>query len=198
MTGTAQWIRHGTCEDGSARPAAHARPGSRLTQEGRVEVIAAADRLRAGRMIPMLLVPSPLPRAVETAAILAALLGCAIAEPDPAFAEWRAPDCVLGLAPADYPPDYRDWKTNRASRPDTALLGGESLSDFAARARLAAARAEDLAARYGRVLIVSHRLLIGAVAALGDAAHEPAELFTAASTFRLAPAHVWPPLKGSR
>jgi broad specificity phosphatase PhoE len=197
MTGTVQWIRHGTCEDGSTRPAAHARPGSRLTHDGRVEAIAAADRIRAGRMTPLLIVPSPLPRAVETATILAAILGCAIAEPDPAFAEWRAPACALGLAPADYPPDYRDWKANRASQPNTALSGGESLSDFAARARLAATRAEDLAAQYGRVLIVSHRLLIGAVAAVGDAAHEPAELFTAASSFRLARAHIWPPLKGS-
>jgi broad specificity phosphatase PhoE len=196
MSGTVQWIRHGTCEDGYHRPNAHARPGSRLAPEGRAEAIGAADRLRDTRKVPLLIIPSPLPRALETAAILAALMGSAVADPDPVFTEWRAPDCVLGLEPAAYPPAYRDWKNRRASCPATALTGGESLATFAERARVAVARSWDLADRYGSILIVSHRLLIGAVAAIEECAHEPAELFTAASTFRLEPAQIWSPLKG--
>jgi broad specificity phosphatase PhoE len=198
MTGSIQWMRHGTCEDGYAYPAAHARPDSPLSHQGRVEVIAAAERLRASPDVPLAVASSPLSRALETATILAAILGSPVAAPEPAFAEWRAPYCVHWLAPADYPAEYRAWKTSRASQPETSLPGGESLSAFADRARLAAGRAQALAGRYERVLIVSHRLLIGAVAALDDAAPEPAELFTAASTFQLAPAHTWPALKGLR
>jgi broad specificity phosphatase PhoE len=198
MTAAVQWIRHGTCEDGQERPTAHARPESSLAPTGRAEVIAAADRLRRERAIPHLIVPSTLQRALETAAILAAILGTALAEPDPAFAEWHAPHCVLGLGAADYPPEYRTWKAVRASHPDSALPGGESLAAFAERARVAAVRARELADHYGQVLVVSHRLLIGAVAAVEETAHEPAELFTAACTFELAPAQTWSTLRGFR
>lgn len=196
MSTTVQWLRHGTCEDGHQRPKAHARPDSPLTPDGRAEAISAAVRLCSGYQVPHLIVPSPLPRALETAEIIAALLGSAVADPDPVFSEWRAPECVLGIEPAGYPPEYRAWKVRRASYPATALTGGESLTAFAERARVAMGRSQLLADQYGSLLIVSHRLLIGAVAAIGDCVNEPAELFTAASAFQLGPAQFWSPLKG--
>ncbi len=41
------------------------------------------------------------------------------------------------------------------------------------------------------MLVVSHRLLIGAVAALHHGYRHPADIFGYAGDFRLAPAHLW-------
>jgi hypothetical protein len=50
------------------------------------------------------------------------------------FDEWHAPACVLGLAPAQYPDNYKDWRRHRVQNPDAALPGGESLTAFRDRA----------------------------------------------------------------
>lgn len=152
------WIRHGTSVDGLERPTAHAHPGTRLSDLGRTEAHRAAARLTelgAGRVLS-----SPLPRAWETARILAAELGIPLEEPYPQLREWQAPDCVLGVTPAGYPPQYLRWRRIRAAEPDTALPGGESLAAFARRALDAAKLVEDIAARSRRpVLVVAHVLL---------------------------------------
>lgn len=191
MTSVALWLRHGTCDDGLCRPGAHARPDSPLTVAGTVEVELAARRLREHRSRPALTVSSPLRRARHSAAIVADALGTPLAEPDVAFAEWRAPECVLGLTPGEYPPDYLTWRQQRAHYPDSALPGGESLRALAGRALEAASIAGDLATDRGPVLILSHRLLIGAVVALHLGLRDPADIFSYASDFRLASAHFW-------
>lgn len=185
------WMRHGTCHDGLCRPGAHTRPGSPLTIAGTVEAQLAARELHNHRWQPALIASSPLRRAQQTAATVAAALNASPAEPICAFAEWRAPHCVLGLAPSQYPPDYIAWRHQRGHDPDSALPGGESLRAFADRTLEAATTAHDLATEHGPVLIVSHRLLIGAVSALHHGYRHPADIFGYASNFRLAPAHLW-------
>jgi 2,3-bisphosphoglycerate-dependent phosphoglycerate mutase len=193
MTPAALWMRHGTCDDGLCRPSAHARPGSPLTIAGTIEAELTTRELHTHRRQPALIAPSPLRRARQTAAIVASASDTRLAEPISAFAEWRVPHCVLGLAPSQYPPDYITWRQQRADNPDSALPGGESLRAFTERALEAATIANDLATEHGPVLIVSHRLLIGAVAALHHGYRHPAEIFGYASDFRLAPAQLWAP-----
>ncbi|MGH3864108.1 histidine phosphatase family protein [Actinokineospora sp.] len=191
MTPAALWMRHGTCDDGLCRPLAHARPGSPLTIAGTVEAELTANELYTHRWRPVLIASSPLRRARQTAAIVASTLDTRLAEPIGALAEWQAPHSVLGLAPNQYPPDYITWRKQRAHNPDSALPGGESLRAFADRAQEAENIAHSLAAEHGQVLIVSHRLLIGAVAALHHGYSHSVDVFGYASDFRLAPAHLW-------
>lgn len=115
-------------------------------------------------------------RARESAVVVAAVLGLPEVEPEPLVAEWRAPHCVLGLASDEYPAEYQDWRQHRADDIDSALPGGESLRPFAVRAAEAAmvmaGRAEGRS-----ILVVSHRVLIGAVAALAQGNRQPAVIF---------------------
>jgi probable phosphoglycerate mutase len=196
MTATVLWMRHGTCADGLRQPDAHAWPDSPLTIAGAREVVSAARRLRDYQWRASLIVSSPLRRARHTAAIAVLILGVPLARTFAAFTEWRAPHCVLGRTAAEYPPAYQLWRQQRTHVPDGALPGGESLAAFADRARYAATVADDLAARQGPILIVSHRLLIGAIAALHYGHQHPADIFDFASGFRLAPAHTWTPHLG--
>lgn len=192
MTVAALWMRHGTCHDGFSRPGAHARPGSPLTVTGTVEAELAARELREHGWQPALITSSPLRRARQTAVVAADALGASLAGPIDASAEWQAPYCVLGRAPGQYPPDYLTWREQRERDTDSALPGGESLRAFAERAAEATTIAHDLATEHGPVLIVSHRLLIGAVAALHQGYRHPAEIFRYAKGFHLGPTHLWP------
>ncbi|MGH3871777.1 MAG: histidine phosphatase family protein [Pseudonocardiaceae bacterium] len=109
------------------------------------------------------------------------------------LSERRAPDRVLGLAPDDYPPQYRRWRKQRAAHPYLALPGGESLADFTERADRACRTVDQLACDASGLLVaVSHRVLIGAVVALHEGVTEPDAVFTAASAFPLEPAALWP------
>jgi probable phosphoglycerate mutase len=191
MTPAVLWMRHGTSDDGIYRPGAHARPGSPLSIGGAVEAELTAHELRHHHWQPALVASSPLRRARQTAVIVADTLDTRLTEPTSMFVEWRAPDCVLGRAPGQYPPDYIAWREQRACNPDSALPGGESLRGFAERALEATTTAHDLATEHGPVLIVSHRLLIGAVTGLHCGYRHPADVFNYASDFRLAPAHLW-------
>jgi broad specificity phosphatase PhoE len=193
MNPTVRWMRHGTCDDGLCRPGAHARPESALTIGGAVEVELIARELRGHRWQPTLVAPSPLRRAYQTASIVNGIFGAHLVQPVATFTEWQAPHCVLGRTAAQYPPDYLIWRDQRARELDRALPGGESLRAFAERAIEATDIARDLAAENGPVLVVSHRLLIGAVAALHRGYRRPGDVFGFASDFRLAPAHLWAP-----
>ncbi|WP_124812138.1 histidine phosphatase family protein [Micromonospora globispora] len=152
-------MRHGTCLDGLCRPHAHARPGTPLTTRGITEVVNTARRLLHLSTKPDVILTSPLPRATMSARILSEILGAPIAPPDPLYAEWRSPDCVLGLSPDDYPSEYQAWRSERLRDPDSALPGGESLTALRQRAMEAVSRAHE-AAQQGAVLIVSHRVFI--------------------------------------
>lgn len=188
--GRVVWMRHGVCRDGEHRPHAHARPDSALTAGGAAQVVCTARELLDGSLRPVTVLCSPLPRAQDTARIVAATLGVTARPPSDVLAEWRAPSCVLGLGPAEYPPEYRSWREERLDQTDTALPGGESVAAFADRARLAKVLADEAAAS-GTVVICSHRLLIGAVAALAHGLTDPAALFGAACSFTLAHASTW-------
>ncbi|MET8251487.1 histidine phosphatase family protein [Micromonospora sp. NPDC005197] len=190
---TTLWIRHGSSLDGITRPHAHARPDTPLTARGAAQIAATAHALRDCGIRPAIVLTSPHPRATTSAEILAALLGVPLAAPNPLYAEWRAPDCVLGKEPDDYPPEYRTWRTHRLRDPDSTLIGGESLTALYQRATAASAilghASEGITA-----LIVSHRVLIGAVAAITAGASDPQDVFQAACRFTLAPAGIWPAL----
>lgn len=185
-------MRHGTSVDGLCRPAAHARPHSPLAIIGALEVESAAARISADHPPLGRIVTSPLRRARQSAAIISAVVGHSTADPLSVFEEWRAPDCVLGLVPADYPRDYQMWRAVRHRYPTSALPGGESLQGFATRAAEANATAHALAKEHGRLLVVSHRVLIGAVVAATIGIRDPAEIFAHATAFELAPAGIWP------
>ncbi|MGH3466584.1 MAG: histidine phosphatase family protein [Thermocrispum sp.] len=190
-------MRHGTCDDGLCRPGAHARPDSPLTIAGTVEVGLTARVLRQHLWQPTVVASSPLRRARQTAGIVAGTLGVRLAQPVAEFAEWRAPYCVLGLTTTKYPPEYVIWREQRTHDPDSALPGGESLRVFTERAHEAAAVARDLATEHGPALVVSHRLLIGAIAALHRGHRRPTDIFGFASNFRLAPSRLWAPPHGA-
>ena len=155
MTPAVIWMRHGTCDDGLCRPDAHARPASPLTIAGAVETLTTARVLAEKARKPALIVTSPLRRAQQSGAIVADALGVRQLPPIPAFTEWRAPTCVLGLGPDEYPANYRVWRTERGSAPDSALPGGDNLRAFAERAAVAAALAHGLAEDNGRLLVVT-------------------------------------------
>ncbi len=191
MNGQVLWIRHGTCLDGLCRPRAHARPDTPLTTRGTAEVVSTARWLLDRNAKPNVILTSTLLRATMTAGILAEILDVPIAPPDPLYAEWRAPDCVLGLSSEEYPSEYQAWRSERLRDPDSALPGGESLTALRQRVLEAVSRAHEAAQR-GVALIVSHRVFIGAVAANLNGARSPQDTFQAARDFRLGPAMVWP------
>lgn len=185
---TSIWFRHGTCEDGLRRPRAHARPDSPHTEQGEHEVIAAAashDEAVA------LILTSPLPRAVASAIILGKHWRVPVAPPDELLAEWRAPTCVLGREPAEYPPAYLSWRRRRLTEPDSSLPGGESLRALRDRAASAREHVQTLADRIGTIAVVSHRVFIGCIAARSAGVDDPAEMFMFARTFGIRPAGSW-------
>ncbi|MEU6072528.1 histidine phosphatase family protein [Micromonospora sp. NPDC047074] len=187
---TTLWIRHGTSLDGITRPHAHARPDTPLTARGAAQIAATAHALRDRGVRPAIVLTSPHPRAATSAEILAALLGVPLAAPNLLYAEWRAPDCVLGKGPEEYPSEYQNWRTNRLRDPDSTLAGGESLTALYKRAMAAAVLGHPVEGN--TALIVSHRVLIGAVAAIIAGASRPQEVFQAARRFTLEPAGIWP------
>ncbi|MFF0229846.1 histidine phosphatase family protein [Micromonospora sp. NPDC005254] len=188
---TTLWIRHGSSLDGITRPHAHARPDTPLSARGAAQIAATAHTLRDRRVRPAIVLTSPHPRAATSAEILSALLGVPLAAPNPLYAEWRAPDCVLGKGPDEYPAEYQTWRSDRLRDPDSALAGGESLTALYKRA-MAAATVLGPPVEENTSLIVSHRVLIGAVAAIAAGASCPQDVFQAARRFTLAPAGIWP------
>ncbi|MET7469062.1 histidine phosphatase family protein [Micromonospora sp. NPDC005599] len=188
---TTLWIRHGTSLDGITRPHAHARPDTPLTARGAAQIAATAHTLRDSGVRPAIVLTSPHPRATTSAEIVAALLGAPLAAPNPLYAEWRPPDCVLGKGPDEYPLEYQTWRRDRLRDPDSALAGGESLAALYERA-MAAATVLGHPVEENTRLIVSHRVLIGAVAAIAAGASCPQDVFQAARRFTLAPAGIWP------
>lgn len=191
MSATVTWMRHGTCADGFHRPDAHARPRSLLTRLGARQAERAAQTLRTSEMTDGVIASSTLLRARSTARIVSELAGLTLAPADSTFDEWRAPTCVLGRSPTQYPDAYVEWRKRRAKDPRSALPGGESLVEFHGRARRALTAAELLAEADTPVVIVSHRLLIGAIAAISAGADDPVAVFDHARLFELRPAETW-------
>ena len=191
MSATITWIRHGTCADGFHRPDAHARPRSLLTRLGARQAESAAQTLRKSGVTSGVITSSTLLRARGTARIISELTGLTLAPADSRFDEWRAPTCVLGRSPAQYPDAYVEWRSRRTTEPRSALSGGESLVEFHGRVRRAMAAADVLAEAGEPVVIVSHRLLIGAIAAISAGIDDPVAVFDHARHFELRPAEAW-------
>lgn len=172
------WLmRHGAYE--GHRPGHHAPHEAALTEEGR-------DQTRRSLPLPndiTAIVTSPLPRARQTATLIAQLTGLPIVAMSGLLAEWRAPSIVLGRTAETYPPAYRAWRTRRLTNPTLRCEDGESLTDLHTRATHCAAFLHHTAQRHGPILAVSHTLLLGTLL------HLPSGAVAAFTTATRAP---WP------
>lgn len=168
------WLmRHGAYE--GHRPGYHAPHEATLTVEGR-------DQVRRSLPLPdgiTAIVTSPIPRARQTATLVSHLTGLPIVATSGLLAEWRAPSIVLGRTVETYPPAYRAWRARRLTNPTLRCEDGESLTDLHTRARRCAAFLHHTAQRHGRLLAVSHTLLLGVLTHLQEG---PAAFTTAART----------------
>ncbi|WP_030076886.1 histidine phosphatase family protein [Streptomyces baarnensis] len=166
------WLmRHGAYE--GHRPGHHAPHEAALTADGR-------DGVRRSLPLPegvTAIVTSPIPRARQTASLIAHLTGLPIVATSGLLAEWRAPSIVLGRTAETYPPAYRAWRARRLGHPSLRCEDGESLTDLHTRARHCAAFLHHTAQRHGPVLAVSHTLLLGVLTHLAEG---PAAFTTAA------------------
>lgn len=140
-------------------PGCHAPDDAELSPEGRRTAIAAAGALPAVAGI----VSSPLPRALQTAGLLAEHSGTPLLDVLPELREWRSPTTVQGISPADLPEDYAAWRVRRALDPTSRYGDGESERELTERAERAGERLNALAAGYGPVLVVSHQMLLRAL-----------------------------------
>ncbi|MDH2390875.1 histidine phosphatase family protein [Streptomyces sp. HNM0663] len=167
------WLmRHGAYE--GHRPGYHAPHEAALTLEGR-------DQVRRSLPLPdgiTAIVTSPIPRACQTAMLIAHLTSLPIVATSGFLAEWRAPSIVLGRSAETYPPAYRAWRSRRLANPSLRCEDGESLTDLHTRARHCAAFLHHTAGRHGPLLAVSHTLLLGVLTRLPEG---PTAFTTAAS-----------------
>lgn len=184
-------MRHGQCLDALTRPDAHARPDSPLTIGGGLDVRSVAHGLLNQHWQPEIIISSPLRRAKKTAEIVSEVTSCKKIEEMEELEEWKAPHCAIGKAPRDYPKEYLFWRKIREKSTDTALPGGESLLAFYNRVVKVNAVIYSRSKEYSRLLVISHRLLIGAVAAYNAGCCQPREIFSNASAFELSHSGLW-------
>ncbi len=112
-------------------------PGYRLSARGRRQAAAAADRLASAPIAAV--VTSPLERAVETAAILAAPHRLAPVA-DEALFEWRLGSRWAGTRWEDLPDRFPGELEHYLQQPDTIPAAPESLQDVGARVAAAVTR----------------------------------------------------------
>lgn len=148
-------LRHGTHGDVGVRLTGR-EPDGGLTEEGRNQARQAADRLR-GRPLSIIY-SSPRRRTVETASIVADVLGLevrqALALDEVDFGSWSG--CSFDELEAD--PRWRDWNDHRSS---ARCPGGETMAEAQARAL---AFAFEVAARHqAPPLLVTHCDIIRAL-----------------------------------
>lgn len=151
MTAVLHLVRHGHVEN-PERIVYGRLPGWRLSEEGRRQAEAAAERLRER---PIALVhSSPLERAMETAAVIAAARGVEVAA-DPALIESELGALWEGLPWSDVKTRRRhEWETY-LHRPHEVAFVGET---FEALGERMAAVLRRLAGRHegGEAAVVSH------------------------------------------
>ncbi|MFB7630444.1 histidine phosphatase family protein [Streptomyces sp. NPDC056149] len=152
------WLmRHGAYE--GHRPGHHAPFDATLTSQGR-------DQIRHSLPLPdgtEAIVTSPLPRARQTAELIADLTQLPIIATSALLAEWRAPSIVLNHSPDTYPSAYLEWRERRLSQPSLRCGDGESLTDLHTRAGHCVEFLQRTAHAHGNLLAVSHKLLLGVV-----------------------------------
>jgi probable phosphomutase (TIGR03848 family) len=151
-------VRHAEC-DGMGRRLNGRREGVRLTEAGRAQAAALAERLATIHLAAV--ITSPLERARETARAIAAPHGLTVEEDrslvEIDFGRWTGAE-IASLA-GD--PDWGRWNRERAS---ARCPGGESMLEVQTRAWKGLER--QMKAREGAVLAaVSHADVIRAVLA---------------------------------
>ena len=143
-------VRHGSTAHSSERRFS-GRNDLDLTDEGRAQARALADRAAAWNATAI--VSSPLPRAVQTAEVIAKSTGLPVSTDDD-FAEvdfgaWEG--LTFAEARSSHPQELADWLAD----PEVAPPGGESFADVARRVR----RGRDTVMRTNpdrTVVVVSH------------------------------------------
>ncbi|WP_431048000.1 histidine phosphatase family protein [Streptomyces sp. P1-3] len=125
------------------------------------------------------IVTSPIPRARQTAALIAHVTGLPIIAMSGLLAERRVSSVVLGRTPATYPPAYHAWRERRLANPSLRFEDGESLTDLHARASHCVNFLHRNTQKHGPLLAVSHKLLLGVLTRLPEG---PTAFTTAAST----------------
>ncbi|TQF01935.1 histidine phosphatase family protein [Kitasatospora acidiphila] len=144
----------------------HAHPGAPLSDEGREQARHAARSVPDGIVG---IVTSTMPRARETAEILANHTSLPLVAALPIFAEWQAPSIVYGRGPGTYPERYTAWQARRREEPELRCGDGESLADLHARA-MDGLTLLNATARQGSLLLISHALYLGVLTRLGNSA----------------------------
>ena len=168
--------RHAQDESARTTPAYHPRPDSPLTEHGAEHAREAAKCLAADYAG---IVHSPILRAQQTAQLFSEISGIPLLTELPCLSEWRPPSSVYGKTPDQYDDEYRKWRYARAEDPSLAYQDGEGLLDLHKRAQFAVHELSRLAAEKGPLLIVSHKVFLGVIAA---SSHGPAEAFQRATS----------------
>ena len=147
-------------------PGYHAPDDAELSPRGQRDSSAAAQHLPAVAAI----VSSPLPRALQTAEILAERSGVPLVKVIPDLREWRSPTAVQGLPPDEFPEDYAQWRVRRPLAPTSRYGDGESLKELSERAACARAKLSSFVDREGSLLVVSHKLFLSLLTSTEPAA----------------------------
>ncbi|WP_304455749.1 histidine phosphatase family protein [Nocardiopsis sp. YSL2] len=140
-------------------PGYHAPDDAELSPQGRRDTIATVPLLPPAVGI----VSSPLPRALQTAELLAENSGISLLDIIPDLREWRGPTAVQGISPEDFPEDYAEWRVKRTLDPTSRYEDGESPQELGGRAARIRGRLIALADRQGAILVVSHKILLRAL-----------------------------------
>lgn len=140
-------------------PGYHAPDDAELSSEGRRAAVAATGSLPTVAVI----VSSPLPRALQTAELLAEHSGIPLLNVLPELREWRSPITVQGIPPANFPEDYAVWRARRILDSTSRYGDGESERELTERAERARGRLDVLVAENGPVLAVTHKMFLRAL-----------------------------------
>jgi probable phosphoglycerate mutase len=171
-------VRHGESQVTVRRVVGGELTCTGLSPLGVRQAVALRDRFaREGRLRVDALLASTLPRAYETADLLAPAIDAAVTERDPALVEHR-PGEADGIAFADYASRFGAFDLR--THPERPLApGGESLNDFHHRV---VAAFEGIEQRFagGTVLVVCHGGVIDVMFReyLGVGMHAPFDLWT--------------------
>jgi probable phosphoglycerate mutase len=160
-------VRHGEAHAGFVGPIGGAKGCTGLTEHGRRQAEALRDHLRTtGRLHADVLLASVIPRAVQTAEIIAPGLGLEIAATDCDLCEFHTGEAD-GMDWKDYNATYGSF--DMEAEPDRVFApGGESWNSFHGRVqstldRLASEHADQtvVVACHAGVIMASMRLLLG-------------------------------------
>ena len=153
MDVTAHLVRHGEVENPD-RVVYASLPGFGLSQRGRAQAQAAAERLQ-GRDLGMI-VTSPLERAVETAGVVAATLELRT-ETDDRLVEWELGERWAGTAWEDLDTRFPGELGAYLDHPEHLDFAPESLGDLAIRMGAAAEAGALLHTGHSEIVLVSHQ-----------------------------------------